>query len=152
MRLFVPKCPFDFWMSVTEVTNAQFARFDATHDSRYIDIGGKDHSTRGFPANQPAQPVIRVTWNRAAEFCRWMSEQAGATVALPTEAQWEWACRAGTNGPTSYGDLDADFGKHANLADKTASGNRTTGKKGGLAPFLLRRRPGFSGFGTAHQA
>jgi len=124
-----------FWMSVTEVTNAQFARFDASHDSRYIDIGGKDHSTRGFPANQPTQPVIRVTWNRATEFCRWMSEQAGATVALPTEAQWEWACRAGSNGPTSYGDLDADFGKYANLADKTASGNRTVGKKGGLAPF-----------------
>ncbi len=124
-----------FWMSVTEVTNAQFARFDAKHDSRYIDIGGKDHSTRGFPANQPTQPVIRVTWNRATEFCRWMGKQTGATVALPTEAQWEWACRAGTNGATSYGGLDADFGKHANLADKSASGNRTGGKRGSLSPF-----------------
>ena len=115
-----------FWMSVCEVTNAQFAQFDPAHDSRYIDRGGKDHNVRGFPANRPEQPVIRVTWQRATAFCDWLSKQTGKRVTLPTEAQWEWACRAGTATPMSYGAADADFSRYGNMADRSAARLRTT--------------------------
>ncbi len=108
-----------FWMGVCEVTNAQYALFDPDHDSRYIDQQWKDHTTPGYPANLPDQPVIRISWEQAMAYCRWLSERTGRRVTLPTEAQWEWACRAGTDTPWSYGSADADFSLHANLADQS---------------------------------
>ena len=106
-----------FWMGVTEVTNAQYNKFDPAHDSRYIDQHHKDHTTAGYPANAPAQPVIRVTWKEAMAFCQWMSRRAGQPFTLPSEAQWEWACRAGAATPFWFGGMDTDFSKAANLAD-----------------------------------
>ena len=67
--------------------------------------------------NQPNQPVVRVTWNEAMAFCKWLSQKTGKKFTLPTEAQWEWACRAGTDSPFFYGNRDTDFAKFANLAD-----------------------------------
>ncbi|MDR0871596.1 MAG: SUMF1/EgtB/PvdO family nonheme iron enzyme [Planctomycetaceae bacterium] len=106
-----------FWMAATEVTNQLYAQFDPQHDSRYIDQWCKDHTTPGYPANKPEQPVIRVNWNQAAEFCKWLSEKTGKKFRLPTEQEWEWACRAGAGTPMWYGNLDADFGKLENMAD-----------------------------------
>ncbi len=105
-------------MGVCEITNAQYGQFDSSHDSGYISVMNKDHGSRGRPANGDNQPVIRVPWLRAVDFCRWLSDESGRTFSLPTEAQWEWACRAGTATPLSYGSLDTDFSKLANLADK----------------------------------
>ncbi|MFC1764279.1 SUMF1/EgtB/PvdO family nonheme iron enzyme [Planctomycetota bacterium] len=108
-----------FWMGQFEVTNQQYHRFNPDHDSKYIDMTGKDQSARGFPANGPKQPVIRVAWQEAVDFCAWLSQQTGYKVSLPTEAQWEWACRAGTETPFWFGDLEADFSTRANLADQS---------------------------------
>jgi formylglycine-generating enzyme required for sulfatase activity len=107
-----------FYMSKFEITNAQFALFHPAHDSAYISMTNKDHSHRGHPVNQSQQPVVRVTWEQADGFCRWLSDQTKQRVALPTEAQWEWACRAGKSDPFSYGDANADFSAFANLADR----------------------------------
>ena len=106
-----------FWMMTTEVTNSLFQRFDPNHDSRFIDQWFKDHVHPGYPANMPHQPVIRVTWDRAKEFARWVSEQTGMNFRLPTEAEWEWACRAGTATPMWYGNTDVDFGAFENMSD-----------------------------------
>lgn len=106
-----------FWMGELEVCNAQYEQFDPKHDSRYINQQHKDHTTPGYPANLPNQPVIRVNWNEAKAFCDWLSVKNSMKFELPTEAQWEWACRAGSDKPFFYGDFDTDFGKYANLAD-----------------------------------
>lgn len=108
-----------FWMGELEVTNEQYNVFFPDHDSRYIDQQWKDHVVQGYPANESQQPVIRVSYNDAMEFCRMFSEKTGLNVTLPTEAQWEWACRAGSDSDFWYGDLHADFGRKDNLADKT---------------------------------
>ena len=108
-----------FWMAELETTNQQYQVICPDHDSRYIDEQWKDHVDQGYPANEPCQPVIRVSYNDAMEYCRTLSEKTGLNITLPTEAQWEWACRAGSDQAFWFGDMNADFGKKDNLADKT---------------------------------
>ncbi len=106
-----------FWMAETEITNEQFRQFKPEHDSRFIDQQWKDHIYAGYPADKPEQPAVRVSWNEAAAFCEWLSDKSGRTVSLPTEQQWEWACRAGSAAPFYFG--SDSFGGYANLADQT---------------------------------
>ncbi len=108
-----------FWMGTFEVTNAQFACFDPLHDSRFEPRHGYQFGVKGYQANAPTQPVVRVSWRQAMAFCRWLTERSGGKLrfSLPTEAQWEWACRAGSDTPMSFGEISADFSKFANLAD-----------------------------------
>ena len=110
-----------FWMGRVEISNEQYARFDPKHDSRIErgDFLQFEEIERGYPANSPKQPVVRVSWDAANAFCRWLSEKTGESCGLPTEAQWEYACRAGTATPLWFGDLSTDFSKSANLADHT---------------------------------
>ncbi len=106
-----------FWMGVHEISNAQYAQFDPRHDSRVESKQAYQFGVHGYPMNRPDQPVVRVSWERAMAFCRWLSEKSGLTVTLPTEAQWEYAVRAGTVTPFWFGGLGEDFGPFANLAD-----------------------------------
>lgn len=108
-----------FWMAELETTNEQYNVVFPEHDSRFIDQQWKDHVVQGYPANNPHQPVIRVSHDDAMEYCRKLSEKTGLNITLPTEAQWEWACRAGSDQDFWYGDKNSDFGKKDNLADKT---------------------------------
>ncbi|MCK5175979.1 MAG: SUMF1/EgtB/PvdO family nonheme iron enzyme, partial [Planctomycetes bacterium] len=110
-----------FWMSKFEVTNEQYARFNSSHDSRYEHAGSMIFSEYdlGPLMNKPSQPVVRTSWTQAMAFCRWLSETSGQEFTLPTEAQWEYACRAGTNSPMSFGNLDTDFSTLANMADQS---------------------------------
>ena len=109
----------NYWIGRCEISNEQYACFDPNHDSRiergdFLQFG---ETERGYPANTPKQPVVRVSWNAATAFCQWLSTKTGLTCSLPSEAQWEYACRAGTATPLWYGDLTTDFAKSANLAD-----------------------------------
>ena len=108
-----------FYLSKFEVTNAQFARFDAGHDSAYIEARGKDRFTRGYPVNEPEQPVVRVSWQQAEAFCTWLSQRAGYVCRLPSEDEWEYACRAGTATPWSFGAATAGLKSVANVADSS---------------------------------
>lgn len=110
-----------FLIGRTEVTNRQYRCFDPGHDSG-LEVGeayqfGDDE--RGFTLNRPEQPVVRVSWNDAQAFCGWLSGKTGKRFTLPTEAQWEYACRAGTASPLWYGGLDDDFSRAANLSGAT---------------------------------
>ncbi|MEO6741558.1 MAG: SUMF1/EgtB/PvdO family nonheme iron enzyme [Chthoniobacteraceae bacterium] len=70
-----------FFLGATEVTLGQFRQFRPTHN---VGRGADDDA------------VNSVTWNDAAAFCEWLSKKEGKTYRLPTEAEWEYACRAGT--------------------------------------------------------
>jgi len=78
-----------FYMGIYEVTQQQYTRIMGNNPSY-------DQKRRN--------PVERVTWNEAVEFCRKLSQQTGRTVRLPTEAEWEYACRAGTKTRFNCGD------------------------------------------------
>ena len=116
-----------FWIGQFEITNKQYNQFDPKHDSRFIDQQWKDHTLPGYPANRPNQPVIRVSWQDAMKFCEWLSKKTGKKFTLPTEAQWEYAARAGSDKPFWFGDLKTNYAKYANLADASLRKMAVTG-------------------------
>ncbi len=77
-----------FYMGATEVTQRQYEAVMGTNPSHY---------------KGPDRPVEDVTYVDAVEFCRRLNEKAGTAVRLPTEAEWEYACRAGTTTAYYYG-------------------------------------------------
>ena len=92
-----------FKMGVHEVTQTQYERLMGVNPSHFK---GADN------------PVHRVSWNDAVEFCRRLSElpaekAAGNVYRLPTEAEWEYACRAGTATKFSFGDDESELGDYA---------------------------------------
>jgi formylglycine-generating enzyme required for sulfatase activity len=117
------RCRIDkpFWMATHETLNRAYAVFEPRHDSGLEDKNTYQFGVRGYPANNPDQPVVRVSWNEAMAFCRWLSDKTGEQVTLPSEAQWEYACRAGVESAFSFGGLGADFSKYANFADAKLS-------------------------------
>ena len=94
-----------FWMLETEVTQAMWQSVMGKNPSRF----------RG-----EKNPVENVTWDECQEFCTKLSQMLGQQVQLPTEAQWEYACRAGTTTDYCWGD-DASllylYGKYSEKSD-----------------------------------
>ncbi len=107
-----------FWMGTCEVTNAQYRVFEPGHESRDESRHGYQFGRRGFFQDGPQQPVVRVSWCQAMDYCAWLSGRSGLKVTLPTEAQWEYACRAGSASAFHFGGLGSDYAQHANLADR----------------------------------
>ena len=113
----IEKIEKPFYMGQLEVSNAQFRAFDKTHHSGYIDRHYKDHVNRGYPADGDDLSVIRVTWNQADAFCKWLSQKTGLQVSLPTEKQWEWAARAGSDKDFWFGNVGENFSRFENFSD-----------------------------------
>ena len=71
----------------------------------------------------------QVSWNDAAEFCRKLSQKEGKTYTLPTEAQWEYACRAGTKTVFSFGNRESILGDYAWYINNSGSKTHPVGQK-----------------------
>ena len=129
-----------FWIAAMETTNEQFRCFDPAFDCRDYQKRHARDDDMGLPLNGPRQPAVRVSWDQAMAFCVWLTRRTGLACTLPSEAQWEWACRAGGGGAFSFGGMDADFSSWANLADVSFSrGHRADGGQvtGGLEHLVL---------------
>ncbi|MFC1761717.1 SUMF1/EgtB/PvdO family nonheme iron enzyme [Planctomycetota bacterium] len=108
-----------FWISENEITNELFFAFKPDHNASVFDQQWKDHVRLGYYANYDEQPAVRMSWQDARDFCAWVSNKTGQKAALPTEAQWEWVCRAGSDKAMAFGSVTSDFSPYANLADKS---------------------------------
>jgi len=84
------------YMGLVEVTNKQYELFNPEHKK----VRGKDGLSR-----EDDEAVIFVSWYDAQAFCQWLSDKEGLPYRLPTEAEWEYACRAGTSTNYYAGDI-----------------------------------------------
>lgn len=117
----MPKCEVSinrsYWIAEFEISNELYKLFDPKHDSRTEHRHGYQFGRKGYPLNEDNQPVVRVSWKEAMDFCKWLSDKTGLNFNLPTEAQWEWACRSGSDKAYSFGELGADFSNYSNMGD-----------------------------------
>jgi sulfatase modifying factor 1 len=106
-------CLDGFWIGKHEVTNRQYRKFRAGHDSK---------SYQGYSLNGDDQPVVNISWEDAKAFAEWLTKQyRGRNVfRLPREGEWEFACRGGTKTSRYWGDDSQEACKHENVADQTA--------------------------------
>jgi len=126
-----------FYLGVHEVTRGQFRRF--VDDAGYQTEAEKDgkggwgyKAANKFEQNPrytwlnpgfeqtDLHPVVNVSWNDAVAFAKWLSQKEGKTYRLPTEAEWEYACRAGTTTRYFCGDDAEGLAEVGNVADGTA--------------------------------
>ncbi|MGA2256794.1 MAG: SUMF1/EgtB/PvdO family nonheme iron enzyme [Thermoguttaceae bacterium] len=125
-----------FYLGTYHVTRGQFRQF--VKDSGYKTEAEKgehpgafgwDHGAKTIQFNEEyswrkagfeqtdKHPVVNVSWNDAAAFCKWLSKKESKTYRLPTEAEWEYACRAGTTERNHSGDHPKTPAKVGNVAD-----------------------------------
>jgi formylglycine-generating enzyme required for sulfatase activity/tetratricopeptide (TPR) repeat protein len=92
-----------FWMGQTEVTQGQYMSI----------MNARPWSGKAYVQEDANNPAVYVSWDDAMEFCRRLSKKEGRMYRLPTEAEWEYACRAGTTTRFSFGSSDSSLGDHA---------------------------------------
>lgn len=107
-----------FYMSATEVTNEQLRTLVPTHNSRYVGQFWKDHTTPGYDVDSAHLSATKVSYVEAEQMASALSAKTGMTVKIPTEQQWEWAARAGSDKDFWYGTVNDDFTPYENLADR----------------------------------
>ena len=103
-----------FYMGVAEVTQKEYAAVMGTNPSKFSGTN---------------RPVERVSWGDAVEFCRKLSEKTKRKVRLPTEAEWEYACRAGTKTAYSFGGDVGKLGHYAWHSGNSAKQTHGVGQK-----------------------
>jgi formylglycine-generating enzyme required for sulfatase activity len=128
-----------FYLGTYHVTRGQFRQFVADAGYKTDAEKGERPGTYGWNPEKKAfffnteyswrntgfeqtdeHPVVNVSWNDAVEFCKWLSKKESKSYRLPTEAQWEYACRAGTTTRYYSGDDPETLAKVDNVADATA--------------------------------
>ncbi|MDA0833886.1 MAG: formylglycine-generating enzyme family protein [Planctomycetota bacterium] len=127
-----------FYMGQHEVTKGVFAHFvqetnykttaeqNGVGGNGYDAITGKFKAKKEFTWKNPGfeqtddHPVLNVSWDDAVQFCEWLSEREKEEYQLPTEAQWEYVCRAGSQEPWSFGNDVEGLVVVGNVKDATA--------------------------------
>ena len=121
-----------FQISSYQVTNIQYEQFDPTHRELRDKLGF---------SQEDDEAVVFISWYDAVNFCQWLSKKEGVTYRLPTEAEWEYACRAGTTTYYYTGDsLPEEFYKNANESWYPSVG-RGGGPEEEVVPLTVGQTP-----------
>ena len=121
-----------FWLGQTPITQAQWrvvARLVPPLGQHWERELTPNPSYFGDLPDSDQRPVEQVSWHDAMEFCGRLSQRLGRTFSLPSEAQWEYACRAGTTTPFAFGETISP--ELANYDGTVAFANGPTGLKRG---------------------
>jgi formylglycine-generating enzyme required for sulfatase activity len=135
-----------FWMGTMEVTWDEYDRFAfyqqlekpvaaaaaANAQGAAVDAVTQPtppYADESFGYGKGRQPAISVTHHAAMEYCRWLSARTGKLYRLPTEAEWEYACRAGAKTAYSFGNDAKKLGEYAWFTDNSESAPHVVGKK-----------------------
>jgi formylglycine-generating enzyme required for sulfatase activity len=114
-----------FAIGRTQVTWGQYKLFcedTNSHWPEWLEAGGRYYleqdradyySKRGVARDALDLPIVGVSWHDALAYCAWLAERTGKGYRLPTEAEWEYACRAGTTTRSSHTDGERDLGRFA---------------------------------------
>ena len=133
-----------FWMQTMEVTWDEYDLFAFAQElkkDRQLESpankSGADaityptppYADESFGYGKGRQPAISMTHHAAMEYCRWLSAKTGKTYRLPTEAEWEYACRAGSKTPYWFGADEKRLGDYAWYAENSDGAPHIGGKK-----------------------
>src|SRR5260370_8751209 len=132
-----------FWMGKTEVTWDEYDLFRKEKgveapeqneerlkaDADAITGPTKPYADETFGHGREKHPVLCITHHASMEYCRWLSAKTGKTYRLPTEAEWEYACRAGTKTAYCFGDDPKDLSDYAWFAKNSEELTHEVGQK-----------------------
>ncbi|MEA3278939.1 MAG: formylglycine-generating enzyme family protein [Pseudomonadota bacterium] len=130
-----------FAIGRTPVTVGEYLRFCEATDEHWpewleqggeyhIETGSNDHyRKRGVSREAVDLPIVGVSWEDAQAYCAWLGEQTGETYALPSEAEWEFACRSGSQTRYCFGDDEERLGEYAWYSANAGGKLHPVGKK-----------------------
>ncbi len=105
------------WVPVNRFAMGRYEVTFAAYDHFALATGRKLPKDKGW--GRADRPAINVSWNDATAYADWLSQQTGRQYRLPTEAEWEYAARAGTETLRYWGNEPDEACRYANVADKT---------------------------------
>jgi formylglycine-generating enzyme required for sulfatase activity len=132
-----------FWMGKTEVTWDEYDLYWKKEEEAKRPENPKPQDKEADAVSRPTppyadetfghgregQPVLCITHHAAMEYCRWLSAKTGKIYRLPTEAEWEYACRAGTKTAYFFGDDPSKLGEYAWFAGNSEEVTHKVGQK-----------------------
>lgn len=104
----------DFWISESKINYHAYCKHHHSHNSGERWINDRFNDNYKISLNQHNYPVVNVSWDDAVKYSKWLSDRTpdGLDLRLPTEAEWEYTCRAGSSTPYYFGDDQETLEKH----------------------------------------